>query len=382
MTEPKAPPPPQAPASAASASVAAATSAAKNLGSYLDENLLDRDMGELARRDPGRFWLVLAIAAGLVLMGLSAWRQGWFTPTAHLFVEMPGAVGVQVGTAVKLKGFKIGEVDDLNLEPNLNVKVRLRVVQARLVLLGADASAKFGRDGPIGGKFIDIVPGTRAGKRIAPEATLPMDNGNDLEDVMGTVKVAIEKLAAAIGKVEPILDDTKKLTGEASEMRKDVRLSVNTVLENAKEMSAQFKRMGNSAANVAGKLDADRKALVGDMQKILVQANAAADSARVALKTLEQDLPQVTEKTKATLDNARDATGSVKQATADAQQIVRDVRQDIPPAVRAARAATQDAAEITDGIKSSWPVKSMVPPPADGNLGLDGFEGKPAGVTK
>ncbi len=355
-----------------------------------DPSLLDRDVAELARRNPGRFWLVLAVLAGLVLMGLSAWRQGWFTPTTHLFVQLPGAVGVQVGTPVKLKGFKIGEIDNIDLEPNLNVKVRMRVVQERLKLLSADASAKFGRDGPIGGRFIDIVPGPLEGKRMEAEATLPMDTGNELEDVMGTVKVAIEKLASAIAKVEPILDDTKKLTGEASEMRKDIRSSVTTVLGNMETMSGQFKQMGNSAAKVAGKIDGDRVALVADMQKILAQANAAADSARLALKTLEQDMPQVTAKTKAALDNAGDATrnavdatksaaeatSNVKQTTADVQQIVRSSRQDIPPAIRAARTATQDAADITDGIKRSWPVSGMVKPAPEGNLPLDSFEGQ------
>jgi phospholipid/cholesterol/gamma-HCH transport system substrate-binding protein len=335
------------------------------------EALLDHDMGELARGNPGRFWLILAVVSGLVLMSLSAWRQGWFTPTANLYVVLPGAVGVQVGTPVKLKGFKIGEIDLIDLEPNLNVKVRLRVVQDRLKLISTAANAKFGRDGPLGGKFIDIVPGALDSKRIVADAVLPMDSGNELEDVMGTVKVAIEKLAIAIGKIEPILDDTKKLTGEASEMRKDVRASVTTVLANMESMSAEFKRMGGSAATVAGKLDGDRKAVVGDLQKVMVQANAAAESARIALKTLEQDIPQVTDKTKATLDN-------VKQTTADLQQIIREARQDIPPTVRSARTAAQDAADITDGLKRSWPIKGMVQPSADGNLSLDGFEGKPS----
>jgi ABC-type transporter Mla subunit MlaD len=121
---------------------------------------------------------------------------------------------------------------------------------------------------------------------------------------------------------------------------------------------------------------------VGDIQKALVTANAAAESARLALKTLEQDLPQVTEKTKATLDNARDAASNVKQTTADAQQIIREAKQDLPPTVRAARAATQDAAEITEGLKKVWPIRNFVTPPADGNLGLDGFEGKPSEVGK
>jgi phospholipid/cholesterol/gamma-HCH transport system substrate-binding protein len=341
-----------------------------------NESLLDRDMAELARRNPGRFWLMLAVVSGLVLMGLSAWRQGWFTPTTHLFVTLPGAVGVQVGTPVKLKGFKIGEIDDIDLEPNLNVKVRMRVVQERLKLISATATARFGRDGPIGGKFIDIVPGQLEGKRIAAESILPMDTGNELEDVMGTVKVAIEKLAIAIGKIEPILDDTKKLTGEASEMRKDIRTSVSTVLANMESMSQQLKRVGDTAAGVAGKLDKDRASMVGDARKVLLQADQAAASARAALQTLEKDLPPVMDKTKAALSNAQDATDNVKAATGDVRQVVKEARQDIPPTVRSARAAAQDAAEMTDGIKRAWPISGLVKPAPEGNLPLDGFEGQ------
>ena len=79
--------------------------------------LLDHDMAEVARRNPGRFWLMLAVVSALVLMGLSAWRQGWFTPTTSVFVELPGASGVQIGTPVRLKGFKIGSVDAIELDP-------------------------------------------------------------------------------------------------------------------------------------------------------------------------------------------------------------------------------------------------------------------------
>lgn len=332
------------------------------------DSLLDRDMTALARRNPGRFWLVLTCIFALVLMGLSAWRQGWFTPTAHLFVELPGAVGVQIGTPVKLKGFKIGEVDDLELEPTLSVRVRLRVAQERLAMLGMNASAKFGRDGPLGGKFIEILPGAREGKRLVADATLPMDTGNELEDVMGTVKVAIEKLAVVISKVEPILDDTKKLTGEAAGMRQDLRSSVTTVLANMQDMSVQLKRVGDSASRVAGKLDGDRAAIVGDVKKVLAQAELAASSARSTVQMLEKDLPP-------TVQNAQGASENVKAATADVRQIVNEAKQDIPPAMRSARTAAQDAADITDGLKRTWPVSSFVKPTPDGSLPLDSFEG-------
>jgi hypothetical protein len=52
-----------------------------------------------AHKNLGRFWMGLAGLSVIGLMGLSAWRQGWFTPTEHLHLELSnGAQGLQVGT--------------------------------------------------------------------------------------------------------------------------------------------------------------------------------------------------------------------------------------------------------------------------------------------
>jgi phospholipid/cholesterol/gamma-HCH transport system substrate-binding protein len=322
-----------------------------------------------AQRNPGRLWLWLAIVAALSLMLLSGWRQGWFTPTAQIYIELSGASGVQVGTPVKLKGFKIGVVDELFLEPNLNVRASLRIDQSRMALLGANASAKFGRDGPIGVKYIELVAGQREGPRLAAGQALVMDAGGELEDVMATVKVAVEKLAQAIGKVDPILDDTKKLTAEAADMRATVRSSVAVMLGNMEAVSAQLKRVGNSAVTVAANVDKDRAALVAEVQLILKQAEATSQSARAALKTIETGLPPALAATQATLDNA-------KNASADVGQILRESKADVPATVRSGRALAADAAEIAEGVKRSWPVSGMVKPAEPATLPLDGFEGR------
>ena len=124
------------------------------------------------RKNPGHTWLAMAIVAAILLTLTSAWRQGWFTPTSHIYIELAGASGVQLGTPVRLKGFKIGEVDDIRLEKNLSVRVRLRLETEKMELIGANASAKFGRDSPIAGKYIELMPGAREGQRLGAFAGL------------------------------------------------------------------------------------------------------------------------------------------------------------------------------------------------------------------
>jgi phospholipid/cholesterol/gamma-HCH transport system substrate-binding protein len=335
-----------------------------------DTSLFDRDMAELARRNPGRVWLWLAVVMALVLVGISAWRQGWFTPSVNLYVALPGSGGVQIGTPVKLKGFKIGEVAELHLEPNLNVRVRLRVYQERLALLAVDASARFGREGPIGGKFIDINPGERGPLLLAAESTLPIEAGNEIDDVMASVKVAVEKLATAISKVDPILDDTKKLTGEASAVSADVRTSLAAMMKNMEAISVQLRRVGDTATVLTANADKDRANLVADLRRAMAAATQATESANAALKSVDKELPGL-------LGKAQQSASDVNQITQDARKLSGAAVVQVPPALRAGRAAADDAAQMVDGVKRTWPFSTLVTPSVapSSDLPLDGFEG-------
>jgi phospholipid/cholesterol/gamma-HCH transport system substrate-binding protein len=337
----------------------------------------------------GRFWLVVALVVLLGLVGVSAWRQGWFTPTANLYIDLPGASGVQVGTPVKLKGFKIGEVAALHLEPNLNVRVRIKIVLERMPLLATDASAHFGRDGPIGGKYIDINPGARGPVLLQAESTLPMETGSELDDVMATVKVAVDKLAIAISKVDPILDDTKKLTGEASAVSTDVRTSLSLMMNNMAAISGQLKRVGDTATSLTANADKDRAHLVGDLRKILATASQLTDTAQATLTNVDKQVPILLGKAQQSATDVNAITRDASQITRDATLVARDATQisrdaktlsgeavvELPPALRAGRAAAEDAARITDGAKKTWPISTMVPTAPESHLPLDGFEG-------
>ncbi len=309
----------------------------------------------------GRLWLMVAMLAAAGLLSLSAWRQGWFTPTADVYLDLPHVSGVQAGTPVKLKGFKIGEVDEVSLQPSLNVRVRLRIAQAKLELLGTDATARFGRDGPIGGKYIEITPGTRQGPRLEAGRTVPVDVTGDFEDVMATVKTAVEKLTLVLAKVDPILDDTRKVTGEVAAARQSFRASADAIVSNFQALSVQLRQAGETASGMATDLRQDRKALVAEARNVLLQAEAATASARAALKAAETDLPVV--------------LANMREISADTRHIVGEARQALPPLVRSGRTAADNAAELSDGLKRSWPLSTLVKPAVDGNLPLDGFEG-------
>ena len=312
-----------------------------------------------AHKSLGRFWIGLAIVAALGLMAMSAWRQGWFTSTEYLFVSLDnGAQGVQVGTLVKLKGFKIGEVDEMNLEPNLSVRVRMRVASEKLALLHEDAEIKLSRDSPISAKYIEFIAGNKNKARLQAEKTVPVHTGGDVEDVMLIVKGAVEKLNSALGKVEPILDDVKKLSGEAADMRKTVHSSVDVMLANLQTLTSQLKQIGSTANTMASGVDADRAVIMAQIKDIVKTLDA----------TVSKDVPKMSAQVQAALAQVNDTVTNVKNITGDAAV-------DIPPMLRSTRTLTQDISEITDGAKKTWPISSMVKGEAAAKpLALDAYE--------
>ncbi len=316
------------------------------------------DMQEFAlrtRKSPGHAWLALAIVAAVFLVLTSAWRQGWFTPTSHVYIEVAGASGIQAGTQVRLKGFKIGEVDDIKLEKNLSVRVRLRIETEKMELLGANASAKFGRDSPIAGKFIELLPGAREGQRLAGGQTLPVDAGNELDDVMATVKVAVDKLSIALGKIDPILDDTRKLTNEAASMRPDT--------EQFDDCNA-----GQHSGHVgAVQADQRKRACAGRQYR-----QRPCQSRRRGAGFAED--PEQRFAAGAGQNQRHARKRKVRQCRCQAD--LRESRNDIPAIVRSGRTAAQDAAEITTGLKGSWPFSGAASPAEPATLPLDSFEGR------
>lgn len=301
-----------------------------------------------AHKSLGRFWIGLAILAAMGLMAMSAWRQGWFTSTEYIYVSLDnGAQGVQVGTLVKLKGFKIGEVDEMNLEPNLNVRIRMRVASEKLALLHEDAQVKLTRDTPISAKYIEFLAGSKEKAMLQADKKVSLHTGGDVEDVMLIVKGAVEKLNSALGKVEPILDDVKKLSSEAADMRKTVHNSVDVMLANLQALTQQLKQIGNTANTMASGVDADRAVIMAQIKDIVKTLDA----------TLSKDVPKMSAQVQAVLAEANNAA------------------MDLPPVLRSTRSLTQDVAEITDGAKKTWPISSMVKGEAAAKpLALDAFE--------
>src|SRR2546428_9573299 len=105
-------------------------------------------------------FLLIALLLVAGFMGLVAYKQGWFVHQSPIHFVTPNALGLNKGMPVKLHGFTVGSVSDLQLAPG-GVDVRLLIGSEPLAPIPQDSHAKHAREaGVIGAPVIATLPAT------------------------------------------------------------------------------------------------------------------------------------------------------------------------------------------------------------------------------
>ena len=103
---------------------------------------------------PGRFsrlvlkvnvFLLIALVLAAAFMAMVAYKQGWFVHQSPVHFVTVNALGINKGMPVKLHGFTVGSVSDMQLAPG-GVDVRLLIGSEYLVRIPQDSHAKHARE--------------------------------------------------------------------------------------------------------------------------------------------------------------------------------------------------------------------------------------------
>lgn len=131
--------------------------------------------------------VVLAVAAIFLVYAYSNTAIGRASSGYSLVARFPSAVGVNVGTDVRISGIKVGTVVKQELDPQtFQAKVTFTVKDD--VKLPVDTIAKIASEGILGGSYIDLSPGGDE-ETLAPGEEIEQTQGS--VDLMGLIGRAI-----------------------------------------------------------------------------------------------------------------------------------------------------------------------------------------------
>ena len=303
-------------------------------------------------------WFVLGVPVLLaVLLGGIAWKQGAFAKTTQLFFFANSADGLNKGMAVKFRGFRIGTVEEIALEPNGSVKVRLLIGSSYTRLVPQDSKAHLTKEGMIGASIIEIDPGASGASPVANNGVLAFARLRDFKDIA-------EELA---DQIQPILEDVKKITAYANDPDGDLRQAIR----NLNKVSAGLSETRQDVSRLVQNTDQRLATVATQLGTVFANTGQRLDQVGASLKTLQDGMPGLMLKTEKTLENAAAATANIKKITEEGVE-------QVPGILRDGKAAAEDARGILDGVMNSSIVRSFVPAPAENLIPLDSHDAQSA----
>ena len=298
------------------------------------------------------FLLVALVTVG-AFMGLVAYKQGWFAHQSPLHFVTPNALGINKGMPVKLYGFTIGQVSDLQLT-SAGVDVRLSIVSGYLARIPQGSFARHAREsGVIGTAVIDIVPG---------RGTLPLPEG------------AVIAFEPARG-ISEIIDDFRR---QAVPAFNEIKQAMSQIGRSGEDITQILAALRHEVEQLPATHRAVRE-LVREAAKATTELNQQAGATLAATErvagTLEQSLPMLSHKIAASMESIDAAAAQLKKTGEEAQATLKSAR----PLLDQGESAAREAGDVLSAAKRIWPLSDSFKDGADGMLPIDSFEAQSKG---
>ena len=233
---------------------------------------------------------VALLAAVLILMGTN---QRWFSKDYYFSSKFPTADGLSSGMAIRFKGFQIGVVDAVFLNPDNSVGIRFHVYDTYIEKVTRNSVLELATS-PIGlGGGLSFHPGKDGGAHLPEGSYIPSTSTADGQALVkrGLVEIPqnVDTITKLIGEVGPILQNA------------------NTTLESMQRLIAAVNGsiVGRSAGSVGGTLM----------------------SAQTAVENINAVVGRMGPKVNGVLDNLNVLSAAVKKASESPRGIVQGLLQ-------------------------------------------------------
>jgi phospholipid/cholesterol/gamma-HCH transport system substrate-binding protein len=219
----------------------------------------------------------------------------------HLVTEFDQVAGLNLQSAIRVAGVKVGAVTAITLDGG---RARIVLSLPRDFPVFKDASASLSAIGILGEKYIDLDPGTPAKGPLPQDAVIPSKTGMGLDNLMESlggiakdVKGITFALNASIGgeqgrqKMDEIVDNIRQLTAQFRAMAQENHGAINNTMANVEQISAQlreqlpqltkqFQDLGRNLNDMVEQGKPELKGLLADVRKLTVNLEGTSENVK------------------------------------------------------------------------------------------------------
>jgi phospholipid/cholesterol/gamma-HCH transport system substrate-binding protein len=312
-------------------------------------------------------FIVLALVLAVSLGAGIAYHRGEFTKKVDIYFIADDVTGLAPGTMVRASGMRIGKVSSLQLQDDLSVKVVMTIQGDHLRHLRSDARADMVRE-QLRPVAIALMPGNSA-------SPLPESNPRVAFRRRGTLTEVADDLR---GRIAPILDDVRVLTGVARDRKDDIDGLLRNLREVSAELAGTAKEVRTLAADLRPRvvgLSAQTQGVMAEVNRSVVQLRGVIAKTETGLETTNQSLSALNARLPGMLEKADDTLGQVNLVLRDARAISAAAADNVPGLLRSAPPLVDDSREMMQGLRQSWLLRSLLPAPGPALLPIDSHDG-------
>jgi phospholipid/cholesterol/gamma-HCH transport system substrate-binding protein len=264
-------------------------------------------------RAVGLFLLVSIFGSFFFGVGIAV-KKNWFEEKIYFTTSTDSASNIRSGSSVEMSGLKIGRIEDVDLDENLQINVRFSILKKYAKMMKTGVKAQFSRSFIIGDKVLSLTKSENTAPLLAEGAKIPSEEAMDLMDLMTG-----DKFQSMLGKLEKTLNNLNETVG----IGKDIALQL------------------------------------GDKKQLKV----TLDNMAFASKELRKFIPQI-------VDNAPTMTKDVAQIVRnltvitdglkDMQPVMKDMAKNFPEGSKKAMEALNESVVVLRAMQKSFMLKGAV----------------------
>jgi phospholipid/cholesterol/gamma-HCH transport system substrate-binding protein len=308
---------------------------------------------------PGRFarlalkvnaFLLIAFVLAASFIGLVAYKQGWFLHQSPIHFITPNALGLNKGMPVKLHGFTVGSVSDMQLTDG-GVDVTLLIMSDYMKRIPQGSRARHAREaGVIGASVIDIVPG---------QTSLPIAEGAliNFEPARGITEIVDDFRRQAI----PAFNELKQAMGQVTQAGHDITQILAGLRQEVDQLPATHRAVRD--------LVKEATTATSDLN---LQTTATLDAVERVASSVEHAVPMLSQKLASSVESIDAAAVQLKKTGEEAQLTLRSAR----PLLDNGESAAREANDVLTAAKRVWPLSDSFKDAGDGMLPIDSFEAR------
>jgi len=293
-------------------------------------------------------FIALALVIAAVLLGGLAVRQGIFEPKTLVIFEAPSGNELRPGMAVKLSGFKIGEVNKVALNEGAEVDVDMLIEDRYMKWIREGSVATLLREGLIGDSYIAMTPGKPGQPELNKGGVVAFRSGAGLGDIAEDLR----------NRIVPVIGEMTTLLHNANDPRGDLRQSLKESRELLVEMRETRKKLDATLAGLDHLQQDEVPQTLGKMRNTLGQIDSTLQQVNQQVPALTGKMDQSLQKMNQSLDKADQAALAARQAAQQATATMNDIQPRVDGLLNDSRTLVNNSNQAVGALRQHWPFRS------------------------